>query len=62
MTRYTQPEPELRLLISQLKLRLPTQPPATLRTGAPASPRRAPFPYLAATRALPSRRVTRYAA
>ena len=26
-TRYTQPEPELQLLISQLKLQLPPQPP-----------------------------------
>jgi hypothetical protein len=27
LTRYTQPEPELRLLIQQLKLNLPPQPP-----------------------------------
>jgi hypothetical protein len=27
LTRYTQPEPELRLLIQQLKLQLPPQPP-----------------------------------
>jgi len=27
MTRYTQPEPELQLLINQLKFRLPPQPP-----------------------------------
>jgi len=27
LTRYTQPEPELRLLIQQLKLDLPPQPP-----------------------------------
>ena len=27
LTRYTQPDPELQLLIGQLKLRLPPQPP-----------------------------------
>jgi hypothetical protein len=27
LTRYTQPEPELQLLINQLKLSLPSQPP-----------------------------------
>ncbi len=27
LTRYTQPEPELQLLINQLKLTLPSQPP-----------------------------------
>jgi hypothetical protein len=27
LTRYTQPEPELPLLIRQLKLQLPPQPP-----------------------------------
>ena len=27
LTRYTQPEPELQLLINQLKLQLPPQPP-----------------------------------
>jgi len=36
LTRYTQPDPELQLLIGQLKLRLPPQPPpritSTVRT------------------------------
>ena len=27
LTRYTQPEPELQLLLSKLKLELPAQPP-----------------------------------
>ncbi|MGH7881146.1 MAG: IS1634 family transposase, partial [Candidatus Binataceae bacterium] len=30
LTRYTQPEPELQLLIRQLALRLPSQPPPTI--------------------------------
>jgi hypothetical protein len=34
LTRYTQPEPELRLLIQQLKLQLPPQPPPRIATGA----------------------------
>jgi hypothetical protein len=33
LTRYTQPEPELRLLIQQLKLDLPPQPPPRIATG-----------------------------
>jgi len=33
LTRYTQPEPELRLLISQLKLQLPPQPPPRIATA-----------------------------
>jgi hypothetical protein len=33
LTRYTQPEPELRLLIRQLKLDLPQQPPPRIATG-----------------------------
>jgi Transposase DDE domain len=33
MTRYTQPEPELQLLIQQLKLSLPPQPPPRIATG-----------------------------
>jgi Transposase DDE domain len=33
MTRYTQPEPELQLLIQQLKLQLPPQPPPRIATG-----------------------------
>jgi Transposase DDE domain len=32
MTRYTQPEPELQLLIQQLKLQLPPQPPPRIAT------------------------------
>ncbi len=32
LTRYTQPEPELRLLIQQLKLELPPQPPPRIAT------------------------------
>jgi transposase len=32
LTRYTQPEPELQLLIQQLKLRLPPQPPPRIAT------------------------------
>ena len=46
LTRYTQPEPELQLLIGQLKLELPPQPPPRLAIPAasppepwPASPR-----------------------
>jgi len=33
MTRYTQPEPELRLLIQQLKLNLPPQPPPRIASA-----------------------------
>jgi len=33
LTRYTQPEPELQLLIQQLKLRLPPQPLPRIATG-----------------------------
>lgn len=41
LTRYTQPEPELQLLIGQLKLRLPPQPPPTITTADLAqAPRR----------------------
>ena len=32
LTRYTQPQPELRLLIQQLKLDLPQQPPPRIAT------------------------------
>jgi len=39
LTRYTQPEPELQLLIQQLKLGLPPQPPPRIATGRlPAHP------------------------
>ncbi len=34
LTRYTQPEPELQLLISQLKLNLPPQPPPKITVQA----------------------------
>src|ERR1700719_4521455 len=36
LTRYTQPEPELQLLIRQLKLQLPPQPPPKIATTADA--------------------------
>ena len=36
LTRYTQPEPELQLLIRQLKLQLPPQPPPEIATAAVA--------------------------
>ena len=41
LTRYTQPEPELQLLINQLKLTLPSQPPPkiTAATLAQITPR-----------------------
>jgi hypothetical protein len=39
LTRYTQPEPELRLLIQQLKLDLPPQPPPRIATGLVSSHR-----------------------
>ncbi|HXO84488.1 MAG TPA: IS1634 family transposase [Gemmatimonadales bacterium] len=35
LTRYTQPEPELRLLINQLKLQLPPQPPPRITAANP---------------------------
>ena len=34
LTRYTQPEPELQLLIRQLKLQLAPQPPPKIATAA----------------------------
>ena len=37
LTRYTEPEPELRLLLKKLKLELPAQPSPKI-TAAPASP------------------------
>jgi hypothetical protein len=37
LTRYTEPEPELTLLLKKLKLELPTQPPPKI-TAAPAPP------------------------
>ena len=35
LTRYTQPEPELQLLLNQLKLQLPPQPPPRITAAAP---------------------------
>ena len=37
LTRYTQPEPELRLLIQQLRLDLPPQPPPRITTRSASS-------------------------
>jgi len=37
LTRYTEPEPDLRLLLKKLKLELPTQPPPKI-TAAPVPP------------------------
>jgi hypothetical protein len=36
LTRYTQPEPDLQLLIDQLKLQLPPQPPLRITAAAVA--------------------------
>ena len=38
LTRYTDPEPELKLLLGQLRLDLPAQPPPKITAGASASP------------------------
>jgi hypothetical protein len=38
LTRYTEPEPELKLLLKKLKLDLPAQPLPKITAGAPASP------------------------
>jgi hypothetical protein len=38
LTRYTQPEPELQLLIDRLKLHLPAQPPPRISAAAISSP------------------------
>ena len=32
LTRYTEPEPELKLLLERLRLELPTQPPPKITT------------------------------
>src|SRR5271170_4316265 len=37
LTRHTQPEPELQLLINQLRLRLPPQPPPRITATAPGN-------------------------
>ena len=40
LTRYTQPQPELRLLLDTLKLELPAQPPPKISAAAvdPSTP------------------------
>jgi hypothetical protein len=40
LTRYTQPEPELKLLLDKLKLDLPAQPPPKITASqlSPAAP------------------------
>jgi transposase len=38
LTRYTEPEPELKLLLDKLKLDLPSQPPLKITTAALAPP------------------------
>ena len=37
-THYTEPEPELSLLLKKLKLELPNQPPPKITARAPAPP------------------------
>ena len=37
LTRYTEPEAELKLLLNKLKLGLPAQPPPKITLPAPAS-------------------------
>ena len=36
LTRYTEPEPELSLLLNKLKLELPAQPPPKITAARPA--------------------------
>jgi len=38
LTRYTEPEPELKLLLNKLKLDLPAQPPPKISLAAPVPP------------------------
>jgi hypothetical protein len=38
LTRYTELEPELSLLLKKLKLKLPAQPPPKITATAPAPP------------------------
>jgi hypothetical protein len=38
LTRYTEPERALRLLLDTLKLQLPAQPPPTITTSLPQPP------------------------
>ena len=40
LTRYTQPEPELQLLIDRLRLTLPAQPPPKITASALGKPAR----------------------
>ena len=40
LTRYTQPEPDQRLLLEKLKLKLPEQPPPKITVAQPREPRR----------------------
>jgi hypothetical protein len=35
LTRYTEPEPQLRLLLQKLKLELPAQPPPRIAAAFP---------------------------
>ena len=39
LTRYTQPEPELCLLLDKLKLEFPAQPPPKISTAAASQSR-----------------------
>ena len=38
LTRYTEPEPELKLLLNKLKLELPAQPPPKITLTPPLPP------------------------
>jgi hypothetical protein len=38
LTRYTEPEPDLSLMLKKLKLELPAQPPPKITASAPAPP------------------------
>ena len=38
LTRYTEPEPELKLLLDKLRLDLPSQPPPKITAEVPRSP------------------------
>ena len=38
INRYTEPEPELGLLLNKLKLELPAQPPPKITASAPPTP------------------------
>jgi hypothetical protein len=47
LTRYTEPEPELKLLLNKLKLDLPAQPPPKITAAALAPPHPAVVPTFA---------------